>query len=228
MSTAYDLKSSSDATHRIALPKYTLSEELMSAISHGMGALLSVAGLVLCLVKAARSGSALEIIAAAIYGCSLILLYTMSCLYHSFRPNKAKRVFRVFDHCTIFILIFGSYTPFTLITLHGTTGWILFGVILAAAIVGIVLNAVNLKKFAAFSMVCYLAMGWAVIFTIRPLLEALPMPAFWLLVAGGVVYSLGCIPFAIGRKVKYMHSLWHLFVLGGSILHFFAVYLYVL
>ncbi len=228
MNTMSDVKQPSGAPHRIALPKYTLSEELMSAITHGAGALLSVAALVLCTVKAAGTGNALAIISAAVYGCSLVLLYTMSCLYHSFKPNKAKRVFRVFDHCTIFILIFGSYTPFTLITLHGPLGWILFGVILGAAVVGIVLNAINLKKFATFSMICYLAMGWAVIFTIRPLVETLPRPAFWLLVAGGVVYSLGCIPFAIGQKVRYMHPLWHLFVLGGSILHFFAIYLYVL
>ena len=173
-------------------------------------------------------GTPFGVTSSIVYGLSLIILYTMSCIYHALKPNQAKRVFRVIDHCSVFLLIAGTYTPFTLVTLHGSTGWLLFSVIWGAAIIGMLLNAIDLEKFSKISVVCYPAMGWAVVFAIRPLVAALATPGLILLVCGGVAYSLGVIVYALGSKIRYMHSIWHFFVLAGSILHFFAVYLYVL
>ena len=214
--------------HRISIPKYSLGEELISSISHGVGALLSLAGLILCIVRSVMHGTPFGVTSSIVYGLSLIILYTMSCIYHALKPNQAKRVFRVIDHCSVFLLIAGTYTPFTLVTLHGSTGWLLFSVIWGSAIIGMILNAIDLEKFSKISVVCYLAMGWAVVFAIRPLVAALATPGLILLVCGGVAYSLGVIVYALGSKIRYMHSIWHFFVLAGSILHFFAVYLYVL
>ncbi|MBQ7064460.1 MAG: hemolysin III family protein [Firmicutes bacterium] len=214
--------------NRIALPSYTLGEELVNAISHGIGALLSVAALILCILKSISHHNAYAVVASAIYGGSLLILYLTSCIYHSLRPNRAKRVFRVLDHCTIFLLIFGSYLPFTLVTLRGTTGWILFGVNLAAVITGITLNAVNIRKFTVFSMICYLVMGWSILFALQPLLAIYDLHGFLFLLGGGLAYTFGCVLYGLGRHIRYMHSIWHLFVLAGSILHFFAIYGYVL
>lgn len=213
---------------KISIPSYTVGEEVMNGVTHGIGAILGIVGLVLCLVKAYTSGGVLEIVSSWIFGVSMVILYTMSCLYHSIKPCNAKRVFRIFDHCTIFLLIAGCYTPFTLITLHGKIGWTLFGVVWAMAILGITLNAIDMEKFSKLSMVCYLTMGWAIIFAIKPLCEAISKEALLLLVTGGVIYTIGAALFALGSKVRYIHSVWHLFVLAGSILHFFCIYLYVI
>ena len=212
---------------KIKLKKYSLGEELMSAITHGIGAGLSITALVLCIVAGAKN-SAINVVSGIIYGVSLIILYTMSTLYHSFKPNLAKKVFRVFDHCCIFLLIAGTYTPFTLITLNGVNGWIMFVVIWTCAILGIVFNAINLEKFKKISFVLYLIMGWAVLFDIKSLIANLHPTGLALLVAGGITYTLGAIVYLVGHKVKYMHSIWHFFVLAASILHFFCIFLYVL
>lgn len=212
---------------KISLHKYTLGEELISAISHGVGALLAITALILCIVRGAHHG-AINVVSGVIYGVSLIILYTMSTLYHSFKPNRAKKVFRVFDHCSIFLLIAGSYTPFTLITLNGTNGWIMFAVIWACAITGIVFNSINLEKFDKISFVLYLIMGWTVLFDMKSLVANLDPTGLKLLVIGGVTYTVGAIVYLIGNKVKYMHSIWHFFVLGGSIFQFFCILLYVL
>ena len=214
----------------IAIPKYSLAEELISAISHGIGALLGVSALVISVVVSAIHGDPWAVVSSSIYGATLIILYTMSTIYHALKVNKAKRVFRVIDHCSVFLLIAGTYTPFTLVTLRqsGAVGWILFGVVWGAAAVGITLNAIDVKKFTVVSMICYLAMGWVIIFAFRPLCRALAPGGIWLLVAGGVAYTLGAVVYGIGSKVKFMHSVWHFFVLAGSILHFFAIVLYVI
>ena len=214
--------------HRITIPKYTLGEELISAISHGVGALMAIAALIMCVVKAAGHGDVWAIVSGAVYGFTLIVLYLMSTLYHSLKVNKAKRVFRVIDHCSIFLLIAGTYTPFTLVSLRDTVGWLLFAVVWAAAIIGIVLNAISLKKFAVASVICYLAMGWVVVFAFGYLKAALPWEAISLLIWGGVAYTLGAVLYGIGAKKKYFHSVFHFFCLAGSILHFLAVYLYVM
>ena len=213
---------------RITIPKYSLSEELISAISHGIGALLGITAVVLCIVISAIHGSAIAVVASCIYGITLILLYTMSTLYHSLKVNNAKRVFRIIDHCSIYLLIAGSYTPFTLITLKGVWGWLIFGIIWASAILGIVFNAIDIKKFKKISMVLYLVMGWMVLFAIKPLIKALAKPGLVLLVIGGILYTVGAIFYGIGRNKKYMHSVFHVFVLAGSIFQFFSIYLYVL
>lgn len=214
--------------NKIEIPHYTLGEELMSAISHGVGALLGVAALVLCVVRSAQHGSAMAVVCSAIYGFTLIVLYTMSTMYHSLAVNRAKKVFRVIDHCSIYLLIAGTYTPFSLITLNGTVGYIIFGVVWITAIVGITFSAIDLKRFRVFSMTAYIAMGWVIIFAFKPLLDAMPAPGIWLLLSGGIAYTLGVLPFALGKKHKYMHSLFHFFVLAGSILHFLCIYLYVI
>lgn len=213
---------------KITIPKYTLGEELTNAISHGVGALTAIAALVLCVVKAASRGDVWAIVSGAVYGATLIILYLMSTLYHSLKVNKAKRVFRVIDHCSIFLLIAGTYTPFTLVSLRDTVGWPLFGVVWAAAVAGITLNAVSLKKFAIVSVVCYLAMGWAVVFAFKDLQAALPPDAISLLIWGGVAYTVGAILYGVGARKKYFHSVFHFFCLIGSALHFLSIYLYVM
>ena len=214
--------------HRISIPKYSLSEELLNAISHGLGALFGIVGTVLCIVKAANTGDPWRIVSGSIFGVTVLLLYLMSCLYHALKVNMAKRVFRVIDHCTIFLLIAGTYTPFTLVTLRGTIGWVLFGTVWGMAVLGITLNAVNLKKFSKISVACYLVMGWAIIAAFQPLTEALAPQGVSLLIWGGIAYTVGAILYGIGAKVKYFHSVFHFFCLAGTVLHFFAIYLYVL
>ena len=214
--------------YKIPIPKYTLGEELISAISHGVGAALGVVVLCMCVAKSTAVGDGYAQVSSWIFGISMIILYSMSCIYHALKPNNAKRVMRVFDHCTIFLLIAGTYTPFTLISLRGNVGWTLFGIIWGTAIIGIILNAIDMEKFKTISMICYLAMGWAIVFTFKPLCAAVAQAGIKLLVAGGIAYTVGAVVYGIGSKVKYMHSIWHFFVLAGTILHFFAIYWYVL
>ena len=180
------------------------------------------------IVKAANTGDPWRIVSGSIFGVTVLLLYLMSCLYHALKVNMAKRVFRVIDHCTIFLLIAGTYTPFTLVTLRGTVGWVLFGIVWGMAVLGITLNAVNLKKFSKISVACYLVMGWAIIAAFQPLAEALAPQGVSLLIWGGIAYTVGAILYGIGAKVKYFHSVFHFFCLAGTVLHFFAIYLYVL
>lgn len=217
--------------HRITIPCYTLGEELINSISHGIGAGLGIAGLVLCVVRSAMAANAWKVVSSCIFGTTIILLYLMSCLYHALKVNKAKRVFRVIDHCTIFLLIAGTYTPYTLVSIRQqdpVLGWVIFGVIWAVTAAGITLNAVDLKKYAKISVVCYLLMGWMVVLAYGPMSRAIDPRGIMLLVWGGVVYSLGAAVYAIGSKKRYFHSIFHFFCLAGTILHFFSIYLYVL
>ena len=182
-------------------PAYTLAEELINSISHGTGALAAAGGMAVLIVFSALQGDVWKVVSSSIYGATMIMLSTFSALYHSFTVGKVKSVFRILDHCSIFLLIAGSYTPFTLVTLREATpaiGWTLFGIVWGAAIIGIVLNIVSLEKFKVFSMICYIAMGWAVVFAIKPLIANLAK--------GGI---------------------WHFFVLAGTILQYFAVLFYV-
>lgn len=208
-------------------PVYSLAEELMSSISHGVGTLLAVAALVVGVVMAAIYSDAWCVVSMAVYGATLVILYSMSTIYHGLKPNKGKRVFRVLDHCSIFLLIAGTYTPLTLVSLRGVLGWVLFGIVWTAAILGIVLNAVNLNRFKVFSMICYIAMGWVIVFAFKPLLDVMRTGGIVLLITGGVAYTIGAVLYGIGKKVKYMHSVFHFFVLAGSILHYFCILLYV-
>lgn len=213
------------------LPDYTLGEELCNSISHGVGAVLSVAALVLCVIQAAATGSALAVVSASVYGAALIFLYCNSTIYHALKRNRAKKVMRIIDHCSIFLLIAGTYTPYTLIALRqadAVCGWIVFAVVWGMAIFGIVLNSISLERFKVLSMVCYLAMGWSIILTFKPLMTVLNGPGLYLLIWGGLAYTVGAVLYGIGAKVKYIHSLFHIFVVAGSILHFFSIFLYTL
>ena len=212
---------------RFNLPKYTLGEELFNSISHGVGACLSVAALVLCIVQAAIHGTAAGVVGASIYGSTLIILYCMSTLYHAITNKTARCVFRVFDHTSIYLLIAGTYTPITLVTLKGALGWVLFGIVWGIAVLGIVLNSINIERFKKFSMVSYIVMGWAVVIGFKDIIEKMPKNGLIFLALGGIAYTVGIIFYALKKK-KFMHSVWHFFVLAGSILQFFAIYFYVL
>ena len=202
--------------------KYTLGEEIFNSVTHGIGTVLSVGGTVVLIIFAAIYSDAWAVVSSAIFGASLIVLYTMSTLYHAITNNTAKKFFRIMDHNTIFFLIAGTYTPLTLTVLRGTLGWILFGVVWGAAILGIVFNSIDLEKYSKPSIACYIAMGWVIIFAIKPLMQALPQISLIFLLIGGVLYTLGVIFYAI-KKVKYFHSIWHIFTLGGSVFHYFAI-----
>jgi hemolysin III len=213
---------------KIDVPKYSLGEEIMSAVIHGVGALLAIVALVLCTVISASHGSTVAVISSIIYGVTLIILYTMSTLYHSLAVNNAKRVFRIIDHCSIFLLIAGTYTPYTLVALEKPLGYYLFVIVWGIAILGIVLNSINLKKYKLISLISYVVLGWVIIFAYNPLKDAVAWSGVLLLIAGGVIYTIGAIVYAFGKKVKYFHSIFHIFVLAASILHFLSILLYVI
>lgn len=206
---------------------YTVGEEIFNSVSHGVGVLLSVAALVLLIVFAAIYSDGYGLASALVYGISLILLYTMSMVYHIVQNEKGKKVLRIFDHCSIFILIAGTYTPYLLGPLRGALGWTIFGIIWGVTVIGILLNAISLEKFKVISLICYVLMGWGIVLSIKPLAQNLPLGGLWLLIAGGLVYTVGVI-FYVMKKYRYMHSVWHLFVLAGSICHYFSILLFVL
>ena len=205
---------------------YSLSEELINSISHGIGALLGIAALVLSVVF---SNKPISIVSSSIYGCFLIILYTTSCLYHSFSPRiKAKKVFRVLDHDSIYLLIFGTYMPYLLVSIGGTKGWTLWGILLGLSILGIVFNSINLEKFKNVSLISYILMGWIIIFSFNDVYNSIGFYGTLYLILGGVFYTIGALFYRLGKKIKYMHSIFHLLVLAGSIFHFFSIFLYVI
>ncbi len=214
------------------LPTYTKGEEIFNMVSHIVGGSFGIAATVLCVVFAAIHNNVYGVVSGAIYGATMILLYTMSSIYHGLSPKlKAKKVFQVIDHCTIYLLIAGSYTPFTLCTFreyNTALGWTMFGVIWAAAILGMVLNAIDLKRYRVFSMICYLAMGWCIIIKAPLLPKLLGVTGTIFLVAGGIAYTIGAIFYGLGRTKKYRHSIFHLLILLGSILQFFCILFYVM
>ncbi len=206
--------------------EYSQREEIANAVSHGIGALLSIAALVILIVQAAVHGSVWHVVSFTIFGASLVILYTCSTLLHSLR-GKAKDVFEILDHSAIYILIAGTYTPFLLVTLRGPLGWTLFGIVWGLALVGIVFKAYFVKKFIVLSTLFYIGMGWMIILAFPSLLKLLPMGGIVWLVIGGLLYTVGSV-FYVWRKVPYHHAIWHAFVIGGSVSHFFAVVLYVI
>lgn len=214
------------APAQAVLPRYGFGDELASSVIHGIGILLSIVGLAVLVVHTAGSGTASDVLASAVYGLSLILLYTASTLYHAIRAEQARRVLRTLDHIAIFLLIAGTYTPFTLIALRGTWGWSLFGIVWSLALLGSALELGLLKRYRRFAVLLYIAMGWVGIIAFRPLLMHLQTGGMVLLLAGGAAYTLG-VPFYLWRKLPYHHSVWHFFVLAGSVLQFLAVFFYV-
>lgn len=206
---------------------YSIGEEIFSSVTHGIGALIGIAALVLMVVFAAKAGNVYGVISGSIYGATMVILFTMSTLYHAIQAPRAKKVFRVIDHCSIYLLIAGTYTPITLCTLRPHGGWVLFGIVWGISILGIVLNSINLEKFKIISLISYIVLGWAVVSMWGTIKANLAMGAIWLLLAGGIVYMAGVVFYCL-KKVPYMHSIWHIFVLGGGILHFLCVLLYVM
>ena len=207
----------------VRLPQYRLGEELCNAISHGVGAIAAIVGTVWLLGKATdgwQKG------AAIVYGVSLTLMFLMSCLYHALTAPKAKYIFRIFDHSAVALLIAGTYTPYTLVALRGTVGWILFAVVWSCTALTILLSVIDMDRFKVPCLMCNLASGWCIIGAIVPLLSVLPTGGVWLLVAGGVAYTVGIVFYRL-KTVPYAHAVWHLFVLLGATLQYFSLYGYV-
>lgn len=198
-------------------------EEWLNSATHGLGALLSVIGTVALIVAASRLGDAWKIVSFSIFGASLILLYLASALYHGARHPKFRALFKTLDHCAIFLLIAGTYTPFLLVNMRGTTGWTLFAVIWSLAVTGVVLKVIFGNRFKLARVGIYLAMGWLIVFASSDLVNNLGETALHLTIAGGIVYTAG-VAFYLADRIPYMHAIWHLFVIGGSACHFSAIY----
>ncbi len=207
-------------------PQYSKPEEIASSLSHALGIILSIAGLAVLTAFAALHGGASRIVSVSIYGTTLILLFTASTLYHALPNPRIKPILRLLDHSAIFLLIAGTYTPVTLITLAGAWGWTLFAIVWALAIIGISLELRHVRNRVAAALL-YLGMGWVGIIAVKPLIANIEPTGLWLLLAGGLCYTVG-VPFYLWKKLPYNHALWHVFVLAGSVLQFFAVLLYVL
>ena len=209
---------------KIKIPKYSLGEELINSISHGIGGCLAIAALVLCIIK---SKNAWSIVSTSIYGSLMIILYVISCIYHALSPKlKGKKVLRVIDHCNVFLMLAGTYMPICLSLLNGLLGWIIFGIVWTITIIAIILNSINVDKYQLASVICHLFLGWGSLIILNPLVKASSIHAVWILIIGGIIYTIGSILYGIGKKIPYMHSVFHFFVLGGSIFHFFFIYLY--
>ena len=211
--------------------RYTKGEELFNMITHIVGGGLGLVALIACVIVAAFNQNAWGVASGLVYGFSVVLLFTMSSIYHGLKIGLPKRVFRIFDHCTIFVLIAGTYTPVLLNEFrraYPVDAWVMFGVLWALAVLGITLNAINMKRFAVFSIVCYLGMGWTAMFRIGRLIEVLGGAFFTLILLGGILYTVGVVFYAIGSKTKYMHSVFHLFVIAASILHSVAIAMFIM
>ncbi|MDX1284670.1 MAG: hemolysin III family protein [Draconibacterium sp.] len=207
---------------KVAYRALSIREEIFNSITHGIGTLLSIAALVLLVVFAAIKGNAWHVVSFTIFGSTLVLLYLSSTLYHSFTKEKIKNLFARFDHAAIFLLIAGTYTPFVLTTIRGAFGWTLFGIIWGLALIGVVIRSIYLTKFRKLMVGIYLAMGWMFLIAIVPIVRNLPALSIAFLFIGGACYSIGVIFYA-WRNLRYGHGIWHLFVLAGSIMHFFSV-----
>lgn len=215
--------------NKVTIPKYTLGEELINAISHGIGVLLGITALVLTIVFSSKNNNTIGIVSSCIYGTTMIIMYLVSCLYHALNPKlKAKKVLRILDHCDIYLFIAGCYTPYCLSLIGGKIGWIIFSIIWISAIIGVLINAIDLEKFQIPSTIMYLIMGWMIIFSYNSIATLLPTPGLVLLISGGIAYTIGAVLYSIGSKKKYFHSVFHFFVLAGSTLQFFSILLYVI
>ncbi len=206
---------------------FSKKEEIAHAITHGIGALLSICGLVLLIVFASFNGDPSLIISVTTFGVTMLLMYISSTLVHSLPNGKWKNIFLIIDHASIYVFIAGTYTPFLLIVINGKMGWTLFGVIWGIALAGIILKIFFVKKFIILSTLVYILMGWLIVLLWNPLVESIHPNGVFLLVSGGVIYTVGAL-FYVWKRIPYHHVIWHVFVLGGSICHFFTVFLYVI
>ena len=213
------------------LPDYTRGEEIMNMVTHIVGGGLGLVALLWCVMQAARHGNTLGVVGSAIYGSMMILLYTVSSVYHGLHPGTGKKVMQVIDHCTIYFLICGTYTPILLsrfVPAYPVIGWGLLGAEWILAITAGTLTAIDLKKYNVFSMICYIAMGWGIVFFLPLAVELMTMPGFLLLLIGGITYTVGAVLYGIGDKLRWFHSVFHIFVVIGSLLQFLAILLYAL
>ena len=215
------------------LPDYTRGEEIFNMVSHIVGGAAGIAVCALCVVKSFLNSDAYQVTGSFIYGLSMVLLYTISSVYHGLTSDTAKKVLQIIDHCSVFILISGTYTPIALSSLreyNTALGWVVFGVVWGVSALGITLNAIDLKKYTVFSMICYIIQGWCIIFTGKYAIEAIGKNGFMWLLLGGIAYTIGAVLYGIAGKktVRYMHSIFHLFVVAGSVLQFFGILFYVL
>ena len=215
------------------LPDYTRGEEIFNMVSHIVGGGAGVIICALCIIKSFLNGDAYQVVGSFIYGFSMIILYTISSVYHGLKSEMAKKVMQVIDHCSVFILISGTYTPIALSSLreyNTALGWTVFGVVWGVSALGITLNAIDLKKYNVFSIICYLAQGWCIVLTGKTAVKAIGTNGFTWLLAGGIAYTIGAVLYGIAGKktVRYMHSVFHIFVVLGSVLQFVAILFYVL
>lgn len=213
------------------LPDYTKEEELFNTLSHFAGAVFGIVALFTCLMVSISKQNIWGIISSIIYGTSLILLYTMSSLYHGLPKGIAKKVLQIIDHCTIYLLIAGTYTPVMLCAVRKVSplwSWIILGLVWGCAFIAATFTAIDLKKYAKFSMTCYIGMGWCVVLAIKPTLQAVPLTGILWILFGGISYTLGAFLYGLGKKHRYVHSIFHLFVVAGSILQYIAILFYVL
>lgn len=221
----------------VKIPKYSLAEELLNSISHGLGAVFGIIATILMLVKTIPTGDPFKMVSSIVYGLSLTILFTISCVYHALAKNKAKKVLRILDHDVIYILISGTYTPYMLVALRPYNVWglgtsvvayVMFAFVWVCCIVGATFNSINIHKYKALSMTCYLLSGWIVVVALFVLWNIITPAGVLLLLSGGIVYTIGAVLYAIGSKKKYFHSIFHFFVLAGAILMFISVYCFVL
>ena len=213
------------------LPDYTRGEEITNMVTHIVGGALAIAILVLCVLRTALSGNTYGTVGSAVYGGSMVVLYAISSVYHGLHPNTGKKVMQVIDHCAIYLLIAGTYTPILLagfVPVYPFIGWGLLAMQWALAALAITLTAIDLKKYNVFSMICYIGMGWGIIFFINKTITVMTASGFYLLLSGGIVYTIGAILYGIGAKKRWFHGVFHIFVVLGSLLQFLAIYLYLL
>ena len=210
----------------INIPKYTLGEELFNSISHGIGAVFSIVALILMVVKA---HGIINEATVSLFGVSMIILYVMSCIYHALPPSlEGKKVLRVIDHCNVFLLVFGTYIPVSLLGVGGAKGWILFGVIGAFTIIGIVFTAINVDKYKVIATICHVINGWSILIGIPELINNAGHEGLLFMILGGVMYTIGSVLYGLGSKKKYMHCIFHVFCLLGTFFHFWSIYMYLI
>ena len=210
----------------ISIPSYSMGEEISNAVSHGFGAILSAAALVLMLV---RARGALAVTAVALFGSVMILLYTMSCLYHALPPSlSGKRVLRVLDHCNVFLLVFSTYIPASLLGVCGVRGWVLFSVVAFLTLLGVVFTVIDMERFQTAAVICQLLSGWSILIGASDLLNTAGVQGFVWMIAGGVMYTIGAILYGMGKRRMYYHSVFHVFCLLGTFCHFWAIYQFIL
>ncbi len=215
---------------KIRIPDYTLGEEITNSVTHGLGAIFALVALILMIAKAAVNGNtALCFVVLSVYGTFMFITYVISCVYHGLSPKlKGKVVLRVIDHCDVYLLVLGTIIPVALLGVQGIYGWILFTLALGLNVVGIVFTAIDVDKYSKVSVFCHLLSGWCVLFFVKPLIANASVCCFYFILAGGISYSIGAILYWLGKKKRYMHSVFHVFVLAGSVLQWLAIYLYLI